>query len=117
MNANGQVVGWSDTDSTGKHTSAFLWQNGKIRNIGTLGGWSHAHAINSKGLIVGQYGPPQGLGSGAYVWENGTMTGLDGDGSEAFAVSDAGQVLGITETWIPEIPTIETHAVLWTLMR
>ena len=109
ISANGQVVGWSDTDPTGKHSSAFQWQNGKMRNIGTLGGWSHANAINSKSLIVGQYGPPEGWGSAACIWENGTMTRLEGDSGEAFAVSDAGQVMGIAET-----PDIRTHAVLWT---
>ena len=112
INAKGQIVGWSDTDATGKHTSAFLWQNGKMRNIGTLGGWSHANAINSKTLIVGQFGPPQGWGSAACIWENGTMTGLEGDSSEALALNDAGQVVGTYVT-----PDVSDHAVLWTLER
>jgi hypothetical protein len=73
---------------------------------------SHAHAINSKSLIVGQYRQPRGFGSVAFVRENDTMTGLEGDGGEAFAASDAGQSWGSPQTWIPEIPGIETHAVL-----
>ncbi len=50
----GQVVGYGDTPSGAQH--AFLWQNGKMTDLGTLPGGSSstAYGINDRGQIVGE---------------------------------------------------------------
>jgi len=52
INDHGQVVGWSDT-TAGQH--AFVWQNGKMTDLGTQPGGtkSEADALTNKNQIVG----------------------------------------------------------------
>src|SRR5688500_8724284 len=54
INAFGQVVGRSARSSGDRH--AFLWQNGVMADLGTLGGAissSYANAISDAGHVVG----------------------------------------------------------------
>jgi probable HAF family extracellular repeat protein len=53
INNRGQVVGWSDTASGDDH--AFLWEDGQMRDLGTLPGGtlSHPFGINNHGQVVG----------------------------------------------------------------
>jgi probable HAF family extracellular repeat protein len=72
-----QVTGTSDV--AGDLTShAFLWQNGVMRDLGTLPGdyYSVGYSINNLGQIVGQSCDVNGNCRG-FLWSKGTMTDLN----------------------------------------
>lgn len=54
INNHGQVVGWSNTDDADGRIRAFVWQDGVMMDLGTLGGEdSRADAVNDNGWIIG----------------------------------------------------------------
>src|SRR3954469_22208223 len=54
INTAGQVVGYFNSAPGAFASTAFIWQNGVFRKIGTLGGsFNRAFAINTAGLVVG----------------------------------------------------------------
>ena len=57
INNKGQIVGasWASHTSSLPHISAFLWENGEMRDLGTLGGRAYACAISDNGTVVGYY--------------------------------------------------------------
>lgn len=97
VNNQGQVVGYAETSGG---TRAFVWSNGTMRFLGTLGGnSSRADAINEKGQVVGDSYAPNGL-SHAFLWENGIMRDLGtlgADASSASAIDGNGRVVGDTQ--------------------
>lgn len=54
LNDRGQVIGRSGAGNWWK-SHAFVWENGKMTDLGTLPGgrWSQAVAINNRGQILG----------------------------------------------------------------
>src|SRR5205823_2114191 len=97
---------------------AFLWQNGIMTDLGTLGGdFSFAQAINNYGQIVGA----TQTASGAYhdfVWESGVMYDLDAllpansgwvTKLDTIDINDNGQIVGYSVY----DSTANFHAVIW----
>lgn len=106
LNDAEQIVGGADTAAGTWH--AFLWEKTSMTDLGTLGGPdSEAHDISQTidPIIVGVSDLPHPLDANelvarAFLWQSGSMTDLGtlgGDGSEAWAVNDAGQVVGSAE--------------------
>ena len=95
INDAGQVVGLA-------RNHAFLWQNGVMTDLGTLGGNSSAaSAINAIGQVVGGATTAAPSTSHAVRWDNGVITNLTpGQASSASGINDAGQVIGtLTANW------------------
>ncbi len=109
LNDQGQIVGVSSIAIEEAH--AFLWQNGKMTDLGTLGGtFSEANGINEQGQVVG-WSDTRDDETHAFLWQNGTMRDLGtlgGTYSQANGINDQGQVVGESTT-----RDDETHAFLW----
>jgi probable HAF family extracellular repeat protein len=110
INARGQIAGWSFTNTTvnpgtGLPTlDPFLWENGKMLDLGTLGGTvSQAWALNNRGHIAG-YSNLAGDNTGqhAFLWDQkGGMQDLGtlgGAGGAALSINDADDVVGVDST-------------------
>jgi probable HAF family extracellular repeat protein len=110
INDAGQAVGWS-MDANG-NTQAIMYEIGSgVTALGTLGGvMSQATAINASGQIAGV--SATGDSAHAFLWQAGTMRDLGdlggGWSQDVYAISDAGQVIGISGT-----AAGKTHPFLW----
>jgi len=107
---SGRVVGWSETgdvfgDDENPVVHAFVWYDGLMTDLGTLGGGEGmALGVNETGQVVGKASlTAEGEDPlYAFLWENGQMTNLNdllpaGSGwvlREATAINDLGQIVG-----------------------
>ncbi len=124
----GLVVGGSNTNSTPDPATGllpnhpFLWENGTMTDLGSLGGNGAAVCANNRGQVIGgssladnpgacseEIGGP---GCHAFLWEHGVMQDLGtlgGDNSTAVWINDAGEIVGGADLPGSEVE----HAFLW----
>jgi probable HAF family extracellular repeat protein len=119
MNELGQVFGFSYTTSTPSPTTGvptqdpFVWENGKMWDIGTLGGTSGISLfINNMGQVVGNSNLVGDQTSHAFVWDK--KNGLRDLGtlpaqsfSIAWWINDQGEIVGNSDFFNGG------HAILW----
>jgi probable HAF family extracellular repeat protein len=108
INNNGQITGYSYLSTEFQVTCppqkyggpkqcfehpyhAFLWSNGTMTDLGTLGGhFSTGTAINLSGEVIGQADTT--TGGSSFLWNGKTMTALTA--LSAAGINDSGQISG-----------------------
>ena len=120
LNQGGQAAGISFTNSvinqaTGLPTTdPFLWDRGKLQDLGTLGGvYGFANGLNSRGQVVGQSDLAGDLTFHPFSWtKSGGMQDLGtlgGNNGQANGLNYAGEIVGKAV-----LPGSQTHdAFLW----
>ncbi|MCC6791468.1 MAG: hypothetical protein IT336_07290, partial [Thermomicrobiales bacterium] len=117
-NEAGHVVGWAEGAGTGYERNAMVWGGGApialdlFTQEGTPARWAKANDINANGVVAGavhRLDDP----IAAVIWEpwagSRTVLGtLGGSQSEAYAINDAGQVVGWALT-----ADGDPHAFVW----
>jgi probable HAF family extracellular repeat protein len=128
INAHGDVAGWSFTDSSPNPGTAvptkhpFLWQDGTMHDLGTLGGTSAVvgslqspgagASLNNRGQVIGTSNLTGDLIHHPFLWDEGALTDLGtlgGDNGEAWWINDEGEIVGRAD-----LPGSQVHhAFLW----
>jgi probable HAF family extracellular repeat protein len=95
INDRGRVVGYAAVAGDANN-HAFLWENGRMQDLGTLAGGreSRAAAINNHGVVVGEAWDPNGAPI-PFIYD-GVMRPLfqAAGGAKAWAINDHGAVVG-----------------------
>jgi probable HAF family extracellular repeat protein len=115
INASGQITGWSHTgvfEDNEFKLHAFLWQNGLMQDLGTLGGsFSVGNDINATGHVTGIGSTTDDAETHAFLWHDGLMEDLGtlgGSYSEGRAINNLGQVIGLSD-----LANGESRPFLW----
>jgi probable HAF family extracellular repeat protein len=119
INQRGQIVGTSYTNYTPNPATGiptvdpFLWENGRMVDLGTLGGTQgRANFVNNLGQVVGNSNLAGDQSSHAFLWDRGSLTDLGtlgGSNSESDWLSDSGLVVGISQLQGDQVH----HAFVW----
>jgi probable HAF family extracellular repeat protein len=129
VNDRGQIAGGSFTDSVSNPSTGiptmhpFLWDNGNLQDLGTLGGLGslgqfnfgysvEVNGLNARGEVVGTSPLAGDQTYHAVLW-NGTLKDLGtlgGNNSRGWWVSDSGLVVGNADV-SPQ--STNHHAFLW----
>jgi probable HAF family extracellular repeat protein len=124
VNDRGQVAGTSYTSdvvdpNTGvPQSNPFLWENGKMKDLGNLGGTNgflgpqFVQALNNRGQVVGLMALPGEQLRHPFLWDGEKLSDLGGFGgsfSTASGINDAGEVVGYSYF----SGDLVKHAFLW----
>jgi probable HAF family extracellular repeat protein len=123
VNEQGQIVGESYTGSSLSAycanigfpltTGAFLWENGKMTDLGSFGGsCTFASDLNNQGQVIGLSTLPGDTAQHPFLWDHGVLTDLGtlgGNNGFGDALNDAGDVVG----WTSLRGDQALHAFLW----
>ncbi|MEQ1354704.1 MAG: hypothetical protein ABLT11_11835 [Candidatus Acidiferrum sp.] len=119
LNECGQIAGNSFTNSipnpsTGIPTvDPFLWENGQMVDIGSLGGtFGLVTGVNNRGQVTGFSYLAGDQAEHAFLWERGSLLDLGtlgGDYSDGYWIDDSGEVVGGATT--PD--NLQLRAVRW----
>lgn len=123
MNSAGQIAGQSFTNDTPNPVTGvptmdpFLWQNGRMQDLGTLGGtFGFPNGMNSRGEVVGQSDLVGDQTWHPFLWNGSAMIDLGtfgGPNGTANWINDAGDVTGTAD--LTPLPGARPHHLgfLW----
>ena len=113
INERGQINGWSFTNNTPNSVQTlcganiptmdpFLWENGKMTDLGSLGGTcGQSNGLNNRGQVAGVSNLAGDLKCHPFLWNKfGGMRDLGtlgGDSGVATYLNDAGEVVGVAD--------------------
>ena len=123
LRVKGHAAAINDRDQVvGTSLNGFLWEKGRLTDLGTLPGdaASYAIAINEQGQVAGSSGG-QGAGQSAYrpyrafLWQDGQMTqiGPKARASFAWAMNDNGVVIGLCVPLSSSTAEEKRRAFVW----